>query len=107
MSTMRRLARLELSLELGLASVALLLFRLIRPAVDVGCGSALSQMSDEFIEHFAASHLAIVVPAAVAMVELNWAIRPWVKRAVRLGVGCAWAAGLASYAVLAASFIRR
>jgi RES domain-containing protein len=100
------IARLELSLELSLASGALLLFRVIRPSLDVGCGSALSQMSDDFIEFFATHSLAIVVPAAVALVELNYAIRPWVKRAVRLGIGTAAILAIGSYAVLAAAFIR-
>lgn len=93
-------------MELALASGALLLFRAIRPSLDVGCGSALSQMSDDFIELFATHYLAILVPVTVAIVELNYAIRPWVKRTVRLGIGTTTILALASYAVLAASFIR-
>ncbi|MFO0599486.1 MAG: hypothetical protein U0228_29540 [Myxococcaceae bacterium] len=104
---MRRLLRLELSLELALASGAVVLFRVLRPAIDIGCGNSLTQASDDFIEFFSTHSSPIVVPALVALVELNYQVRPWVKRAVRLSIGVAAVVMLASYAILAASFIRR
>jgi hypothetical protein len=107
-SVWRRLQRIELGLELALMGVILELFhRGIRPALDVGCGSELSQTSDGWLFFVSENHLSVIVPAVVALLELHVAFRPWVKRTVRLGGGAAFASMLLSYSVLVWSVVHR
>ena len=103
----RFITRLELAFELALTGVSLILFRAIRPVIDVSCGTALTSASDDTIELLVRYHLPLVVPVAVALVELNFAIRPGVKRAVRIAVGAGGVLILASYALAAAAVIPR
>lgn len=104
----RRFVRIELAWELAIMGVVLELFhRGIRPALDVGCGSAPSQFSDDTLFFVSGNHLTLIVPALVALIELSVAFRPWVKRAVRLGLGTWLALMLSSYSVLVWSVVRR
>ena len=93
-SLLRRLQRIEL-FDWG-----------IRPFVDVGCGSAPSQASDDLLI-FATDHrLTMIIPAVVMLIETQVEFRPWVKRVVRLGAGLTFAFMLFSYGILARSFVR-
>lgn len=102
-----RMRRIELALELALMGVILELFhRGIRPALDIGCGSSMSQLSDDLLALFSGYRLTMIVPVAVALIETHAALRPWVKRTVRLGSGFVIATMLLSYAISVWSFVR-
>lgn len=106
-SLWRRIQRIELGLELVIAGAILELFDWgIRPFVDVGCGSAPSQASDDLLVFVTEHRLTMIVPAVVMLIETQVAFRPWVKRVVRLGAGLMIALMLFSYGILARSFIR-
>lgn len=101
----RYLARIELGLELAGYGLILELFHRLRPGLEVGCGSAPSQLSDDLLFVVSDHRLSVLVPILVAAIELRVAFRPWVKRSVRLAAALAFAAMLASYVILIESFV--